>query len=630
MISLRVLGPVEITLNGRAAPAELLWRKNLALLIYLARSPRRARTREHLMGLLWGDKPESAARHSLREAIRALRQAAGDDVLTTEGDQVRIADDAVATDVERFETLVAARDWTGAGVLAEGDFLEGFGIADAPPFEDWLTTERRAVRDKMVQALVRRAEDLQRSGDLAASLECARRALGLEPVSGAAARALIAGLALLGERAAALAAYDAFARALKELIGTEPDEQTRRLVEQVRHERVGPEPHAPAQGAQSRRAPLVGREQEMDRLLGAWAEARAGRASVVLIEGPDGSGRTRLLGELATRARLDGAVTVQVRGAPADRGEPWSGVLGLARGGLLDAPGIGAAPPEALAAFATRLEEWGDRFPAARRAEPLPPGTALAQVVRAAAAERPVVLVADDAQWLDAETLRAFHALARDLAAQPLLVACTAATQPPRDELDELRSRVGRELRGLVLTLEPLAPAHLKALARWAMPAYTEVETDRLARRLAADSAGLPLLAVELLHAVALGLDLHGTPHAWPEPQRTMDQTLPGDLPDTVVAAVRIGFRRLSKQAQAVLVASAVIGDRVTVAQLERATELPAGELAAALDEAEWQRWLAADARGYGYVARLARTVVARDMVTEGQRRRLQERLTIT
>jgi len=384
VISLRVLGPVEVTLDGGAAPAELLWRKNLALLIYLARSPRRARTREHLMGLLWGDKPETAARHSLREAIRALRQAAGEDLLETEGDQVRIADDAVLTDVERFETLVAARDWTGAASLAEGDFLEGFDIADALPFEDWLTAERRAVRERMVLALLSRAETCQRAGDLATSLECSRRALSIEPISGAAVRALVTGLALQGERAAALTAYDEFARALKDLVGTEPDEQTRRLVERVRLERMGPAPRATAQGAESRRAPLTGREQELDRIVAAWSDARAGRAAVILIEGPDGSGRTRLLDELAARARLDGAVTVRVRGAPADRSEPWSGIHGLARGGLLEAPGIGAAPAEALAAFAKVLEDWGDRFPAARREGPLAPGAAFIQIVRAA------------------------------------------------------------------------------------------------------------------------------------------------------------------------------------------------------------------------------------------------------
>src|SRR2546425_328312 len=45
--------------------------------------------------------------------------------------------------------------------------------------------------------------------------------------------------------------------------------------------------------------------------------------------------------------------------------------------------------------------------------------------------------------------------------------------------------------------------------------------------------------------------------------------------------------------------------------------------LDAALDELEWQRWLAAEPRGYALVARIVRDVVERDMVTEGQRQRI-------
>ena len=69
MIQCRTLGPIEITVDGNPAPPELLWRKHLALLLYLARSPRQARSREHLIGMLWGDRTESAARHSLSEAL---------------------------------------------------------------------------------------------------------------------------------------------------------------------------------------------------------------------------------------------------------------------------------------------------------------------------------------------------------------------------------------------------------------------------------------------------------------------------------------------------------------------------------------------------------------------------------
>ena len=89
MIACRVLGPVEVTVDGGPAPAELLWRKHLALLIYLARSPHGTRTRVHLASLLWGDKPEEAARHSLNEALRVLRRCC-DDAVHSDGDTVRL------------------------------------------------------------------------------------------------------------------------------------------------------------------------------------------------------------------------------------------------------------------------------------------------------------------------------------------------------------------------------------------------------------------------------------------------------------------------------------------------------------------------------------------------------------
>ena len=53
------------------------WRKHLALLTDLAQSPDGTRTRSHLMGLLWAERPEDNARRSLNEAVRLLRTALG-------------------------------------------------------------------------------------------------------------------------------------------------------------------------------------------------------------------------------------------------------------------------------------------------------------------------------------------------------------------------------------------------------------------------------------------------------------------------------------------------------------------------------------------------------------------------
>ncbi|HEU5262420.1 MAG TPA: AAA family ATPase [Gemmatimonadales bacterium] len=617
MIVCRILGPVDVSVDGAGAPAELLWRKNLALLVYLARSPKRARAREHLIGLLWGDKPEAAARHSLNEAVRVLRRHTGEDGVESNANQVKLAAGVVELDAERLEGLAAEGNWAAASELISGEFLEGFSVPGTSEFDDWLTAERSLWRMRSVEVLLRRTDQLLAAGGVAPAHDVAQRALDLEPCSDAPVRAVMRCLALAGDRAGALERFEAFATRLRVQVGTAPDPETQALAERVRRERAWRVPvqarPGEATGAESRRAPLVGRAAELESLLEAWAACcRERRPSVAIIEGDAGTGKTRLAEELMARARLDGAAVAAVRAVEADAQDSWSGVLGIARGGLLEAPGVAGAPPPAL----TALRGLG-----AQQAES--PGRALSEALRAVAEEQPLLVLVDDAQWLDRESLLALGAATRDVAGASAFLLVTAATQPARAELDALRVRIGRELAGVVVRLEPLPGEALRALARWALPAYGDVELDRVTRRVAADSAGIPLLAVELLHAVAVGFGLHESQGAWPQPFRTLDQTLPGDLPDAVVAAMRIGFRRVSAHAQRVLAAAAVLGGRVAPAQLGRATGLDDEALAAALDELEWQRWLTAEPRGYAFVARVVRDMVERDMVTQGQRERI-------
>src|SRR6184192_2914243 len=108
----------------------------------------------------------------------------------------------------------------------------------------------------------------------------------------------------------------------------------------------------------------------------------------------------------------------------------------------------------------------------------------------------------------------------------------------------------------------------VRALAHWALPSFDDVQLDRVTRRVATDSAGIPLLVVALLEAVAAGLDLQKVGGAWPEPLHTFDQTLSGELPDAVVAAIRVLFGKLSGPAQRLLAAAAVLGGRVPAAVL--------------------------------------------------------------
>src|SRR4051812_4211172 len=236
MISCQTLGPVGLSLDGGPAPPELLWRKHLGLLVYLVRSPR-GRTREHLVGLLWPDKPEAAARHSLNEAIRVLRRYLDDSSVDTSAGQVRLAPEAVRLDLDRLDELARGRDWSAAARLIAGEFLEGFAVPDASGFEDWLAGERSIIRRRSLEILLHHAEDLLQSGKAAEASAVTMRALSLEPRSEGALRLAMRSLVLAGDRSAALEYYEEFRGRLQKEMGSSPDPETEALVNRVRQER---------------------------------------------------------------------------------------------------------------------------------------------------------------------------------------------------------------------------------------------------------------------------------------------------------------------------------------------------------------------------------------------------------
>jgi DNA-binding SARP family transcriptional activator len=626
MISVRALGPLEVMVDGSPAPADLLWRHNIALLLYLARSPARRCTRDQAIGLLWPDKPQASALQSLREAVRVLRHYVGKAHLPSEADQLQLTDAAIELDTELFDQLIARREWAAATRLVRGKFADGFGLEGSSAFEDWLHAEQWHWYGRAMDVLIQHAEQRLDAGDLLGADEPARRAASLDPESQRALRTRMRRLALAGDRSAALEQYQQFERQSK-LAGLAIESETQALAERLRRARewkLPPAAHAPDQGAAWRRVPLFGRERALAEILEHWRETRAKRLSLVMIAAAPGLGKTRLAEEVMARATLDGGVCIATRAVPADRQRDGSSIVAIVNGGLLEAPGVAASPPAALAAIAQEATEWAERFPAAARAAATKPlVAAVVDVLKSVSAEQPVLLALDDAQWLDDESIAAIETMVRDLAKAPVLILLAAAPEPTSPKLAELSAAIGRKAPGALLELEAFDDAALQALVRWALPKYGDDQVGRLARRIAADSAGIPLLAVEICHAVVQGLDVNATSGAWPRPLETLDQTMPGDLPDVIVGAIRVAFNTLSAAAGAALKSAAVLGDRVPADRIGRGARLAGPALDAALDELEWRRWLVADARGYSFVARIVREVVDRDMVLDGERQRI-------
>src|SRR5439155_1362636 len=185
---------------------------------------------------------------------------------------------------------------------------------------------------------------------------------------------------------------------------------------------------------------------------------------------------------------------------------------------------------------------------------------------------------------------------------------------PESERLDELRARLGRDLEGAVVRVGRFDAAALRELVRWALPRYEADDAERLTRRVERDTGGLPLLAVAMLEAVAGGFAPAPDAPAWPSPNRTLVDSLPGDLPPTIVGVVCRRYRALSEAAQLALGAAAALEDRVDPVRLARATGLDRSSLEQALDTLEWERWLVADARGCVFTAPIERAGLLQEM----------------
>src|SRR6266571_5106505 len=237
MIEFRLLGTLHLTdAEGREVTSLLTRSRRLALLAYLAAAtPRGLHRRDTLLALFWPELDQEHARAALRQALHVLRDALGDDVVVTRGDEeVGLDFDRLWCDVVAWDDAVATGRLGEAFACYQGHLLEGFFIPGAAEFERWLEGERARLQQaasRSAQALV---EQCEAADDLHAALEWARRAAQLAPHEEGLLRQLVTLLDRLGDRAGAVAAYEEFAKQLGVYFEAEPAAETKALLAAVR------------------------------------------------------------------------------------------------------------------------------------------------------------------------------------------------------------------------------------------------------------------------------------------------------------------------------------------------------------------------------------------------------------
>lgn len=152
LLFLTTLGTLRLDRDGAPVTGAAAQRLRLALLAVLAASPRGV-SRDTLAGLLWGERNEERARHSLEQALYGLKSSLGVDPVRRTSTALVLDATVLRTDVAEFDAAIGAEDWERAAKAYSGAFLEGVLLSDAPEFEHWAERQRARRRDAFHRAL---------------------------------------------------------------------------------------------------------------------------------------------------------------------------------------------------------------------------------------------------------------------------------------------------------------------------------------------------------------------------------------------------------------------------------------------------------------------------------------------
>ncbi|WP_432519845.1 AAA family ATPase [Kineococcus sp. SYSU DK006] len=235
--------------------------------------------------------------------------------------------------------------------------------------------------------------------------------------------------------------------------------------------------------------PLQGRQLELTLLDEVLASAGAGQGSALIVRGAAGIGKSCLLLAALRRAQRRGFSTLSIAGAEAEAALPFAGLHQLVMPMAEQVPHLTGRLQRAVRAAFGEDDHPADVFTL---------GLAVLELLEERATACPLLLLVEDAHWLDPETLEVIGFVCRRLRDQPVVVLAAVREQYPGvlttgglaqlnlQRLDDQASRrllrasapgLGAEQRERVLNVaegNPLALVELPGCLHSASPAHTE------------------------------------------------------------------------------------------------------------------------------------------------------------
>lgn len=504
-LNICLLGTPEIQVAGKALTLNHL--KARALLFYLAASGQ-PHSRQHLATLLWSESSSSGALHSLRSSLYRLRQALRSyqvgAALVSDGELLSLQPSSYQCDLIEFHRLLVQggeESLARAVALYHGPLLQGFSLADAPLFDEWVREEDTRLGQAYLHALDQMAAWAEARQAWTAAIGYLQRMIQLDPLAEMPQQRLMRLYLHQGEVSLALRQYYQFENQLQRELNLAPSLETRAILYDALHRQPRPGALVAAPALSTARRlhllPFTGRDQLLQQLSAISQGVQAGSGATVLLQGEGGIGKSRLLDELASRVISGSPPWIVLQGAcsPFDDPLSYGPFLEALQNGLPGDPAFWEEADADSTAASGRFS-WG-----------------ILQTLRRLTRSIPVMLAIEDLHWANSSTLNLFGLLSMRIHHLPVLLVGTvqhAEAIPALQRLITLGRRRG-ELHLLPLT--SLTQEDISALLQ--ASGLDPVSPNTLIEWLHARSTGNPFLLAEILAQLHAEGILHPQGNGW-------------------------------------------------------------------------------------------------------------------
>lgn len=414
------------------------YRRAEALLYYML--VQHSATRQELIALLWESFDEATGLKNLRNTLYTLKKLLGSEFLLSPQKSLIVVNSSCEYTCD-YDLFVREGDLSAYG----GPFLQGFSVKNAFTYEEWLSRTRDKLRDQYLRQMSRRARDALARGDAAQAAQWAEEYLREEPLNEQMCVFLMTLWRQARQYARAAQVYQELKARLREDLGTDPMESTTLFYYETMNEW-----NDSSQSNPKKSTVPVGRETAYAALCSAAELFHQGssRRCSQLLTGEAGSGKSELVDQLLHCTDLTEFLVIRCTCLQSEQQTPlalWYRIL-LPVTDFIQTGGL-SVPASAW----TRLRQAFLLFQEAGAPADTPPPRMLHQpdspledslllAFSSVLRRRRIVLILEELQWIDPDSLRLTDALLRHVEVGGVLAILTCRSNcgsGPRKVLEQ-------------------------------------------------------------------------------------------------------------------------------------------------------------------------------------------------